>query len=213
MKPLAYYNEIDPCAVIRLKELIEAGLIANGEVDDRSIEDVTPNDVQGVTQCHFFAGIGGWSLALRQADWPDDTPIWTGSCPCQPFSQAGKGEGFADKRHLWPSFHWLIQQCQPVAIFGEQVAGKDGEAWLNLVQDDLEREKYSVGACVTSACSVGAPHMRKRIYWVADSNNKRLQRWRRKQHAPQFVSGSDSMDSKKQPGPTNGFWENADWIY
>jgi len=87
----AYYNEIDPFAAEWLRQLIKDGLIADGEVDERSIEDVTPNELAGFTQCHFFAGIGGWSYALRLAGWPDDQPVWTGSCPCQPFSTAGKG--------------------------------------------------------------------------------------------------------------------------
>ena len=118
----AYYNEIDPKAAAWLRELIKNGLIAPGEVDERSIEDVTPNDVRGFTQCHFFAGIGAWSHALRKAGWPDDRPVWTGSCPCQPFSAAGKGAGFADERHLWPVFHRLIRECRPEIVFGEQVS-------------------------------------------------------------------------------------------
>ena len=106
----AYYNEIDPYAAQWLRNLIDAGHIAPGDVDERSIEDVLPTDLAGYTQCHFFAGIGVWSLALRRAGWSDDRPVWTGSCPCQPFSAAGKGVGFDDERHLWPAFHWLIQQ-------------------------------------------------------------------------------------------------------
>lgn len=118
----AYYNEIDPFAAAWLRELIAAGLICPGDVDERSIEDVRPADLAGYMQCHFFAGIGIWSLALRQAGWPDDRPIWTGSCPCQPFSAAGKGNGASDDRHLWPVWHELIRACRPQFVVGEQVA-------------------------------------------------------------------------------------------
>src|SRR5271168_3827885 len=119
-----YYNEIDPFAAQWLRNLISANLIGNGHVDERSIEDVKPSELSGYTQCHFFAGIGGWSYALRLAGWPDDRPVWTGSCPCQPFSAAGKGAGFADERHLWPAFFHLIRECRPGTVFGEQVASK-----------------------------------------------------------------------------------------
>lgn len=134
----AYYNEIDQYAAEWLRNLIYAGHIAPGDIDTRSIEDVHPDDLRGYTQCHFFAGIGVWSYALRQAGWPYDRPVWTGSCPCQPFSAAGKGGGFADERHLWPAWHWLIQECRPATVFGEQVASKDGLAWWDVVSADLD---------------------------------------------------------------------------
>jgi DNA (cytosine-5)-methyltransferase 1 len=169
----AYYNEIDPFAAQWLRELIKAGLIAPGDVDGRSIEDVTPNDLRGYSQCHFFAGIGGWSYALRLAGRPDDRPVWTGSCPCQPFSAAGKGKGFADERHLWPSWYWLIQQCRPAIVFGEQVASKATNVWFNLVQADLEALGYAFGVVPFPAASLGAPHIRDRAYWVADSTSPR----------------------------------------
>ena len=121
----AYYNENDPYAAEWLRNLILYDAIADGEVDDRSIEDVRPDDLRGFTQCHFFAGIGGWSAALRLAGWPDERPVWTGSCPCQPFSTAGRGAGFADERHLWPIWHYLIEECRPAVVFGEQVANSD----------------------------------------------------------------------------------------
>ena len=164
----AYYNEIDPYAAQWLRNLITAGHIAPGFVDERSIEDVTPTELRGYTQCHFFAGIGVWSHALRQAGWPDDKPVWTGSCPCQPFSAAGKGGGFDDERHLWPAFHYLIEQCKPATVIGEQVASKDANAWLDLVQVDLEALDYAFGAVPFPSASVGAPHIRDRLYWVAD---------------------------------------------
>lgn len=118
----AFYNEIDPFAAAWLRELIKAGHIAPGVVDERSIVDIRPSELDGYTQCHFFAGIGVWSYALRQAGWADDRPIWTGSCPCQPFSTAGKGGGDKDERHLWPAFHELIRECLPSIVMGEQVA-------------------------------------------------------------------------------------------
>jgi len=165
----AYYNENDPQAAAWLRELIKNGLIANGDVDDRDIRDISPSDLGGYTQCHFFAGIGGWSYALRLAGWPDDRPVWTGSCPCQPFSTAGRGKGVADERHLWPHFHWLIEQCRPAIVFGEQVASKDGLAWLDLVQTDLEGAGYAFGAADLCAAGVGSPHIRQRLYWVANA--------------------------------------------
>lgn len=164
-----YYNEIDLFAAAWLRELIKAGHIAPGEVDTRSIEDVRPGDLTGFTQCHFFAGIGVWSYALRCAGWPDERPVWTGSCPCQPFSAAGKRKGIADERHLWPAFFHLVSQCRPVTVFGEQVASKDGLAWLDLVQSDMEGAGYAVGAVDTCAAGFGAPHIRQRLYWVAQS--------------------------------------------
>ncbi|WP_208281683.1 DNA cytosine methyltransferase [Massilia oculi] len=169
MKP-AYYNEYDKYAAEWLCNLIAAGHIAPGVVDTRSIEDVHPADLKDFTQCHFFAGIGVWSLALRRAGWPDDRPVWTGSCPCQPFSAAGQGAGFADERHLWPAFHHLIRQHRPAVVLGEQVASKDADPWIDLVQDDMEGVGYRFGAIPFPSAGVGAPHIRDRLYWVADAH-------------------------------------------
>ena len=141
-------------------------LIPWGDVDERSIEDVTPDDLRPYTQCHFFAGIGVWSLALQRAGWPDDRPVWTGSCPCQPFSAAGKGNGFADERHLWPAWFHLITQCKPPIVLGEQVASKDGLGWLDLVSSDMEGAGYAVGASDLCAAGFGGAHIRQRLYFV-----------------------------------------------
>ena len=180
-----YYNEYDPLAAAWLRELINQKLIPAGDVDARSILDVTPNELRKYTQCHFFAGIAGWSLALKLARWPDDRPVWTGSCPCQPFSSAGKQLGQADERHLWPAFFELIRECRPDVVFGEQVAsaavvGKVGggtkkadPVWVDGIFDDMEGAGYSCGSAVLAASSVGSPQIRQRLYWVAESNSGR----------------------------------------
>lgn len=176
MKPAAYYNEIDSFAAQWLRNLIAGGHIAPGEVDERSIEDVTPDDLRGFTQCHFFAGIGVWSHSLRLAGWPDDKPVWTGSCPCQPFSAAGKGDGFADERHLWPHFFHLISERRPEHVFGEQVAAGNANVWFDLVQSDLEGMGYTFGLVPFTSASIGAPHIRERAYWVAESVSEQCQK-------------------------------------
>lgn len=180
----AYYNEIDPFAAQWLRNLIAGGHIAPGEVDERSIEDVTPDDLRGFTQCHFFAGIGVWSHSLRLAGWPDDKPVWTGSCPCQPFSAAGKGDGFADERHLWPAFFHLISELRPEHVFGEQVASSNANTWFDLVQADMEGLDYAFGLVPFTSASIGAPHIRERAYWVANSTGE------------QYYQRNDSADER-----------------
>jgi DNA (cytosine-5)-methyltransferase 1 len=166
----AYYNEFDPKAAAWLRQLINNGLIAVGDVDERSIIDVQASDLVGYTQHHFFAGIGGWSYALRLAVWADDRPVCTASLPCQPFSVSGSGKGKADERHLLPHFLELVRQCRFNVIFGEQVEAAIRHNWLDDLQTNMEAEGYAVGSVVLGAHSVNAPHQRQRLYWVANSN-------------------------------------------
>jgi DNA (cytosine-5)-methyltransferase 1 len=166
-------NEIDPYAAQWLRNLIAAGHIAPGDVDERSIVDVKADDLKGYTQCHFFAGIGGWSYAARLAGWPDDRELWSGSCPCQPFSVAGRGEGQDDERHLWPEQFRLIRARRPAVWVGEQVAAAVGKHWLDGVQSDLESIGYSSRAAIIPACAVDAPHRRDRAWIVADADSER----------------------------------------
>ncbi|WP_234293256.1 DNA cytosine methyltransferase [Klebsiella aerogenes] len=212
MTPAAYYNEIDPFAAQWLRNLIAAGHIAPGEVDERSIEDVTPDDLRGFTQCHFFAGIGVWSHSLRLAGWPDDRPVWTGSCPCQPFSAAGKGDGFADERHLWPHFFHLISERRPQHVFGEQVASGNANTWFDLVQADLEGVGYAFGLVPFTSAGIGAPHIRERAYWVANAYSVISDR-RGDVRAPgrdEYSNGgdddrlADSNHDRQQPGQGAG---------
>lgn len=169
---MIYVNEIDPYCAQWLQNLMDAGVLPAGHIDTRSIEDVTPNDLAGYTQCHFFAGLGGWIYALDLAGWPRDRPVWTGSCPCQPFSAAGKGAGFEDERHLWPAWQHLIAQRKPATVFGEQVASKAVDDWIDLVHADMEGLGYAFGSVPFPSAGVGAPHIRDRNYWLAHASGK-----------------------------------------
>lgn len=230
----AYYNEIDPFAAQWLRNLIKEGHIAPGDVDERSIEDVSPHDLKGYKQCHFFAGIGVWSYALRQAGWDDDREVWSGSCPCQPYSSAGKRKGFADERHLWPAFFHLIRECKPQIVIGEQVASKDGLAWIDLVYSDLEGENYACAAVDLCAAGVGAPHIRQRLYWAGVSHEYRpdTRGLVDADGTGRSAAGRDAIPNRRRAtddslggseddfgrmgtgdsGTTNGFWSNPDWI-
>jgi hypothetical protein len=140
-----YYNEFDKYPAQWLRNLQAAGCIPKGQVDERSIADVRSEELTGFRSAHFFAGVGGWPLALKLAGFPESEPVWTGSCPCQPFSVAGARKGAKDKRHLWPEFFRLIGERRPPIIFGEQVASADGRNWLSGVRADLEGLGYAVG--------------------------------------------------------------------
>lgn len=166
----AYYNEIDGYCAEWLRNLIAAGHLPRGDVDERDIREVPPDDLRPYIQCHFFGGVGGWPYALRLAGWPDDRECWTGSCPCQPLSSAGQRKGHADERHLWPAFYGLIAECRPAALFGEQVASRDGREWFAAVRADLEHLGYAVGAADLPAAGIGAPHIRQRLFFVAHTD-------------------------------------------
>lgn len=206
----AYYNEFDKSAASWLRELISDGLIAPGDVDERSIIDVDYKDLEGYTQYHFFAGIGGWSYALRLSQWPDNKPVWTASLPCQPFSTAGKQLGKQDERHLLPHFLELVKQCKPNTIFGEQVERAIGHGWLDDLQATMEAENYAVGHVVLGAHSIGAAHIRQRLYWVADSNKQRLEGRQAAGRSDKFPARKNSMvDRMADSASAGGCWRES----
>lgn len=155
-----YFNEIEPFAAQWL-----GNLFPGSTIDERSIANVPSEDVSNHERCHFFGGIGGWEYALQLAGWRG--PVWTGSCPCQPLSSAGRQQGSKDERHLWPEFYRLISEQNPVAIFGEQVASKQGRIWTDAVGLDLEELGYAFDAKIMRASCHGADHDRRRVFWFA----------------------------------------------
>lgn len=236
----AYYNENDPFPAQWLRNLIYAGHLPSGAVDERSISDLKPEDITCET-AHFFSGIGGWPYALKLAGWPDDAPVWTGSCPCQPFSAAGKRRGDSDERHLWPVWFNLIRKHRPPVVFGEQVASADGLRWFDAVCADLESEGYAVGGADLCAAGVGAPHLRQRLYWVAYAAGERrdrvglqLQQGRQNEASSEIGGGGEVIDrmgdsdssrlARRRGEPGNhgselaapqrasSFWDNPDWV-
>ncbi len=202
---VAFYNEIDPAAAHILAHQIARGVIAPGIVDTRSIKELRANDLKGFTQVHLFAGGGLWSVAARLARWPDARPIWTASCPCQPFSQAGKGRGTDDERHLWPDVAGLLDECreagcEPPVIVGEQVAGKAGYDWFDGVRADLAKQGYGARVVDIPACAVDAPHIRQRLYWcaVADCASDGWEQGQSGTEATRYGRGSGADDFSRE---------------
>jgi DNA (cytosine-5)-methyltransferase 1 len=202
-----YYNENDPFAAAWLRNLIAAGRLPQGEVDDRSILEVQPSDLAGFSSCHFFAGIGGWPYALRLAGWPDERPVWTGSCPCQPLSVAGKGRGHADQRHLWPAFFGLIAECRPPVVFGEQVASALGwvahpsGARLKPSRRGPEDQARDETRMRGSECGRGASG-------VADATHDGLE-GRGEQESGKREGGTWRVSAA---GDGAGFWSDLEWL-
>ena len=96
--------------------------------------------------------------------------IISGGFPCQPYSTAGLRKGKADERHLFPEMLRAIKEIKPRWVIGENVRGLvswNGGMVFNEVCDDLEREGYEVQPFLIPAASVGAPHQRQRIWFVA----------------------------------------------
>lgn len=212
---VVYYNEFDPYAAQWLRNLIRAGHLPEGDVDERSITEVHPSDVDGYDACHFFAGIGGWPLALRLAGVPDDFSVWTGSCPCQPFSQAGSKRGFADERHLWPVWERLIRERRPPVVLGEQVASAIAWGWLDLVASDLEAQGYACGAAVFGAHSVGAPHMRQRLWWMGALGQAGAAGWLGYASGVGRDGGGEDEGRLEPELPRQGlepFWSRCRWL-
>lgn len=227
----AYYNENDPEKCAALEAMMRDGHIAAGRIDDRDIRDVAPEELLRYDQCHFFAGVGLWSAALRLAGVPDDCRIWTGSPPCQPFSAIGDRAGLGDERHLWPAFFWHIYQCAPDRVVGEQVASADGLAWLDIVCADMEAAGYAGGAIDLCSAGFGAPNIRQRLYFafradrrLGHSERSRLEGYSRhvdqraeraqenRSASPTGSLGDDGRKGDDLRCEANGFWSDCDLV-
>jgi DNA (cytosine-5)-methyltransferase 1 len=147
--------------------------------------------------------------------------ILTGGFPCQPYSTAGKRLGKQDERHLFPEMLRCIKEVKPRWVVGENVRGlvswNEGMVFHE-VYDDLEREGYEVQSFLIPAASVGAPHQRYRVWFVAYAHNKgRSPRLREVQNKNGEISKWNNnaefsnANSFKDASDTSsiGFWEHG----
>ena len=208
----ALYSENDPRTAAWLSNLIAAGKLEPGRIDARDMRLLAPDEVPA--RAHFFAGIGGWPLALDMAGFPRAAEVWTGSCPCQPFSAAGRKKGFDDDRHLWPDWFKLIRARRPALVLGEQVASPDGLRWLDAVLADLEGAGYACRAADLCAAGAGAPHIRQRLYFVAVADGERLEglRLQLRERAARPALPEAGRGGEADVAVPAGFWDDAEWI-
>ena len=89
-----------------------------------------------------------------------------GGFPCQPWSVAGKQRGADDPRHLWPEYYRLVCDLRPRWVVGENVPGLLSTG-ADAVLADLEAAGYTCWPIVLGANDVGAPHRRRRVFFVA----------------------------------------------
>lgn len=103
-------------------------------------------------------------------DWRGSIDVISGGFPCQPYSSAGKRLGKEDERHLWPEMLRVIREASPRWVVGENVRGLvnwSGGLVFDEVCANLEAAGYEVQPFVLPAASVGAPHQRQRVWFVA----------------------------------------------
>ena len=122
-----------------------------------------------------YKDIKGLNYERLKADGLFPIDIITGGYPCQPFSVAGRKKGEEDPRHLWPEMFRLIKELRPSWVIGENVSGHI-KLGLDTVLENLESEDYSARTFSISASSVGANHKRERVWIVAHTKRKGLER-------------------------------------
>lgn len=124
--------------------------------------------------------------------------ILTGGFPCQPYSSAGKRLGKEDERHLFPEMLRTIEQVQPRWVVGENVLGIvnwGGGLVFEEVQTDLEAKGYEVQAFILPACAKNAPHRRDRVWFVAYSEQLRLEHGKKSRNIDESKRTTQSKGS------------------
>ncbi len=175
MTATAYYNEIDPFAAAWLRNLIDAGCIAPGVVDTRSIEEVTANDLK---DSHSAISSPGSASGLTPCGAPDGLTVAPSGQVPAPASHSASQENAGNSTTPATCGHMVLPciAVPPSRYLGEQVASKDGLAWFDVVQLNLEEAEYAVAVVNLCAAGIGAPHIRQRLFWVADATYKQHQK-------------------------------------
>lgn len=99
--------------------------------------------------------------------------IITGGFPCQPYSRAGTKLGENDSRNLWPDTIRIIREVRPSYCLLENVDNLLSYDYFGTILSDLATSGFDVKYDVISAATVGANHLRKRLWIMCYANNKR----------------------------------------
>ena len=121
-----------------------------------------------------------------------------GGFPCQDISYAGPGAGLDGERSgLWREFFRLISEFRPALVLVENVAALLDRG-LSIVCGDLASIGYDADWSVVSACAVGTPHVRRRLFALAypDSKHGRPRLWNT---APRKHGPLQALDGEARP--------------
>ncbi|HEX6971532.1 MAG TPA: DNA (cytosine-5-)-methyltransferase [Limnochordia bacterium] len=115
---------------------------------------------------------------IREVDPHELEPVdlVAGGPPCQPFSIAGRRTGIADERWMWPEFARVVRGVRPRWVLFENVAGLANDpVAFGAILGDLHQLGFDAEWSLVSACSMGAPHVRRRLFIVAYTRGAGLQ--------------------------------------
>lgn len=168
---------------------------------------------------HYFPKANGHGDITKTdfIKYANQIDILTGGFPCQPYSSAGKRLGKDDVRHLWPQMLRAVREIRPRWIVGENVAGIvswNGGLVFEEVCVDLENEGYEVQPVVLPALSVGAPHRRDRVWFIArrieqsvmaDPNQRTAGPSGKSNRANKNRSGNDLQPKQRRETPEQHF--------
>ena len=105
---------------------------------------------------------------IREVDWSTvpDVDILSAGFPCQPFSEAGKREGEADDRNVWPHVAAAVRVLRPRIVVLENDSGLPSPG-LGTVLGDLAALGFDAEWGSFRASEAGAPHQRERLFVLA----------------------------------------------
>ena len=105
---------------------------------------------------------------IKEINWKEveKVDVIAGGYPCQPFSVIGERRGKEDPRHLWPYFADAIRTIRPRFAMLENVSGHLSMGFGDVLGDLAEMRYDTRWDCIPAA-SVGAPHLRDRVFVIA----------------------------------------------
>lgn len=126
-------------------------------------------------------------------EWRGAVDCITAGFPCQPWSAAGKQQGEADERWLWPAIAGIIRAVEPSLVFLENVPGLVAGRGINRVLGDLAALGFDAEWCSISAADVGAAHLRERVFILAvDTRGGRRVLRESSERRERFADGCDA---------------------